>query len=519
MLFQILSHAGLLVSGSGINLVCDPWLVGSAYWRSWWNYPPVPRWLVESLKPDFIYLTHIHWDHFQGPSLRRFSRDTPVLVPKGGCTRMSRDLRQLGFLNIIEMWHGETIQLAPNFSLTTYHFSPFTDSAAMLQCEGYTLFNVNDAKFMGGPLEQILKRHPKVDFVFRSHSSANARLCQEFIDAPSSPADDGSRYARDFADFALKVGARYAIPFASNHCYLHKEVFHLNPSIVTPSLVQEHFQGRGILKPELKIMVSGDLWCSQSGFAIAESPYLRERERCLEAYRCEKASALEAHYAREARASVSLMQMQRYFEDFFRALPYLIRRIYKGKPVTYILTGSEITCFIVDLHLGMVAKVPTPEGSKHPLHVHTSAYIVRHCLSLKMMHLMGISKRLRFRSRRADAKYLLLLEMIYTAYENDLFPLKRLISLRFLGIWLPRWREILLYARILVRLGLGQRFLMGDYLRVPPKGSQPSALHHGLLAPGIPKAGSGDGQGAQAPDPTPILSPFGRKSGAGGAIP
>src|SRR6185295_4916310 len=76
MLFQILSHAGLLVQGAGKTLVCDPWLVGSAYWRSWWNYPPVPRGLAESLRPDFIYLTHVHWDHFHGPTLRKFPRDT-----------------------------------------------------------------------------------------------------------------------------------------------------------------------------------------------------------------------------------------------------------------------------------------------------------------------------------------------------------------------------------------------------------------------------------------------------------
>jgi hypothetical protein len=34
----VLSHAGLSVTGSGVNLICDPWLVGSCYWRSWWNY-------------------------------------------------------------------------------------------------------------------------------------------------------------------------------------------------------------------------------------------------------------------------------------------------------------------------------------------------------------------------------------------------------------------------------------------------------------------------------------------------
>jgi UDP-MurNAc hydroxylase len=45
MEFQTLSHAGLRVAAGGAELLCDPWLVGSVYWRSWWNYPPFrARW-------------------------------------------------------------------------------------------------------------------------------------------------------------------------------------------------------------------------------------------------------------------------------------------------------------------------------------------------------------------------------------------------------------------------------------------------------------------------------------------
>src|SRR5690348_18027489 len=42
MRFRILGHACLEVTSNSKQLLCDPWLVGSAYWRSWWNYPPVP---------------------------------------------------------------------------------------------------------------------------------------------------------------------------------------------------------------------------------------------------------------------------------------------------------------------------------------------------------------------------------------------------------------------------------------------------------------------------------------------
>ena len=58
--FTVLSHAGLSVTAKGTTLVTDPWLVGSTYWRAWWNYPPVAPELVDSVHPDFVYLTHNH---------------------------------------------------------------------------------------------------------------------------------------------------------------------------------------------------------------------------------------------------------------------------------------------------------------------------------------------------------------------------------------------------------------------------------------------------------------------------
>ena len=44
----------------------------------------------------------------------------------------------------------------------------------MVEAEDAVILNANDAKFMGGPLDQILQRHPRIDFALRSHSLANA---------------------------------------------------------------------------------------------------------------------------------------------------------------------------------------------------------------------------------------------------------------------------------------------------------------------------------------------------------
>jgi UDP-MurNAc hydroxylase len=463
--FQILSHAGLLVTGAGKSLLFDPWLVGSAYWRSWWNFPPVPRGLFESLRPDFIYLTHIHWDHFHGPSLRKFPRETPIFIPKGPARRMKKDLLEMGFPNVTEVGHGRCMEPAPGLRLTSYQFYPFTDSAAVVECGGVTLFNANDAKFMGAPLEQILARHPRIDFVFRSHSSANERVCYDFMDDPRRTREEPAFYLNGFAAFARKVGARYAIPFASNHCYLHRETWHFNDTVVTPAQVETHCRALGMEHPEVKAMVCGDYWSSDTGFSIAAERPGSDRESVLRDYAAAQSAALEKSYVLEARTDISLAQVEGYFSKFIRALPWAARRAFRGRQVTFVLTGKATRMFWVDLYRGVVREISAVDDEIHPLQFHTSSYVFRRCMAQNLFTHLGISKRLLFRCRKADGKRFRLLILLFTMYESEMLPLWRLLAPRFLAAWIPRWREAGLYALILARMALGRPFEMKDYLK------------------------------------------------------
>jgi UDP-MurNAc hydroxylase len=468
----VLSHAGLEVRGAGVSLLVDPWIVGSAYWRSWWNYPPVAPELVARLRPDFIYLTHIHWDHFQGASLKRFSRATPVLVPKGHFGRMRRDLHGLGFRDVRELRHGERVELAPGFAITSWQFYPFLDSTLAIECEGTTLLDANDAKFMGAPLEQILSRHPAIDFVFRSHSSANGRVCFDVVDDPETPLDDEEGYIASFASFVRRCNARHAVPFASNHCFLHRETFGLNHTVKTPILVEEWFRRHGIASPELKVMLSGDSWDSESGFAIdlAKRRFFDRRDECLREYAAANRDKLEAFYAEEARAKVTPRVVERYFARFRAALPWAARRLFKDLPVTFVLTAGEATTRIeVDVHRGTVRELPADAPpAAEPFEIHTSTYVFKRCVSLDLFAHLAISKRVRFRTTRRLLPRMKLFELLLALFEVEILPLRNVLRPRVLETWLLRWRELGLYARIAADLALGRRFSQERYIGAAP---------------------------------------------------
>lgn len=150
----VIGHAGLFIEGDGTTLLVDPWLSGSCYWRSWWHYPPSAEVRDEWLEPGFVYLTHHHFDHFHYPSLRRIHRSTKVLIPRFGVDVMRGELDRLGFHDVTEMNHSETLRLTGGLSVTSYQYG-FDDSALVVVGPSVVIFNLNDCKLRAPELAQL----------------------------------------------------------------------------------------------------------------------------------------------------------------------------------------------------------------------------------------------------------------------------------------------------------------------------------------------------------------------------
>jgi UDP-MurNAc hydroxylase len=452
MYLQILSHASLLVQSGNKTLVTDPWLIGSCYWRSWWNYPPVAPELIENLRPDAIYLTHIHWDHFHGASLRKFPKNTLIIIPLERSTRMRRDLRGMGFSNIIEVPHAASLSLTDDFTITSYQFSLWGDSALVIEAEGISLLDANDAKFMGLPLSQILRKHKQFDFAFRSHSSANDRVCYYHTDTGTANEEDRTLYAQSFLSFMEKVKPRYAVPFASNHCHLHKDVFHLNMLIETPTQVETFISAAGGCSgSELKVMVSGDSWDSVAGFNIRTNTWFTERQSHLQRYLEANASKLSKTYAIEDKVRVRLDEVKNYFESFVGVVPCFLKRAFKERPIILKANySSEADYFKIDIYHGEISEATKANVGPEAIVFETTALILKKAMALNMFSHIGISKRVVYRSREEDAKHLKRFNELLAAYEYEVLPLRRLFSFRTVRVYCRRWREIILYVQLLV---------------------------------------------------------------------
>lgn len=456
MQLQVLSHAGLLVKNSaGKKLVCDPWLIGSSYWRSWWNYPPVSKETITNLNPDVIYITHIHWDHFHGPSLKLFDKNTKIIVPKGNYTRNKDDLNSLGFKNVTELKHGESYKIDEGFEIVSYQFGIFLDSALLINCDGQKIMNLNDSKHMGLTLKQITENHKPIDFVFRSHSSANSRMSFELIDKPDEIIDDVNRYIQDFTNTAIAVGAKYAIPFASNHCHLHKDSWKYNTLVQTPIMVEEYFKKHNIKSPQLVVMVSGDTYDSATDtFSLHQEDWFTKRNEHLTKYLEENSEKLGKFYEEEANTKIRKDYVDRYFIGLSKRIPFFFKYKLKNDVFTYILTNGDKVGYIFNVNVatGKVDEIPPDTEinfDKFPLQIHTTTYIFKRCIAFRIFSHMSIGKRVFYKIHSKDYDKIDLLNLIFNLEEFDMLPINHVFSKRSMETWLLRWREIVLYFQLL----------------------------------------------------------------------
>src|SRR3984957_3075285 len=456
MEFEILSHAGLRIEHAGTTLIVDPWLLGSAYWKSWWNYPPVDRARTRALKADFIYLSHIHWDHFHGPSLRALGMDAQILIPEDRYSRMREDLRAMGFKRVRELPHGASFRLSPDFSVTPFLFFPMTDSLLAVRAGGTVLLDANDCKICGLPLRHVKKKFPSVDFVLRSHSSANTRVCRQYLGADGQDydsVDSKESYLRSFANFMKAVKPRYAVPFASNHCHLHRETRQFNRWQQTPKDVQDYFRryrAEAGIETELVTMLPGSTWNDRTGFSLtSEAQWFSNREERIAEYAEASAQSLAAYYAREDKSVVSAEDLRKYFGRLHSHVPWLWRRRLAGRSVYFnSRSGRRSDIWKVDLHANSVTQAAQDEYLASDMRVEIPAIILRQALRMNMFAHAGISKRVKWMATKQAMGLLEFFMLLMDFEEYELIPLRRNLSWRSLRVWLRHWREVAGYAQL-----------------------------------------------------------------------
>jgi UDP-MurNAc hydroxylase len=134
------------------SILTDPW-VNPAYFASWFPFPDNSELDWESLgKVDYLYVSHLHRDHFDHEHLKRFvDKKATVLLPAYPTSELEDELRDVGFTKFIKTVSNEVVELDGGLkimiqALTSPTDGPIGDSSLWVEYDGIRLLNQNDAR-------------------------------------------------------------------------------------------------------------------------------------------------------------------------------------------------------------------------------------------------------------------------------------------------------------------------------------------------------------------------------------
>jgi UDP-MurNAc hydroxylase len=323
MRITCLGHAGLYIETRHGSILCDPWF-NPAYFTSWFPFPSNEDLDVEAIsRPDYLYVSHLHHDHFDPAFLRdHVWKDTVVLLPDFPVRHMERALADLGFTRFVRTRDCEPTQLAGDLqimimALTAPTDGPIGDSALGVHDGETRILNQNDARpvelgplLAFGPFDGHFLQfsgavwYPMVyDFAERAKRRMGRRK-------RANGMARATRYIRE-------LDASYAFPCAGPAAFLDDGLFDLNDldrddTNIFPdqTVFLDHLRGEGLDRGRL--IVPGSVVTLEDGSCSIEHPGppdevsepFTQKERYLRAYQARQRPRIEAEKAAWPRGEV-----------------------------------------------------------------------------------------------------------------------------------------------------------------------------------------------------------------------
>lgn len=197
MILTYFQSSAVMLEHEGVKVLCDPWLVDGELYGSWSLYPPYdfePK-MFENV--DYIYLSHIHQDHFSKKTLAQINKEIPIIIFDFKSKALKKGIEDLGF-KVIELKHNIRTHLKNNlyiniisadncnpeichkyfgctsmegkFALTSI------DTMCVIDNNNEVVVNINDCPYdlSFSAANLIKEKYKNIDLLLVGHTSASA---------------------------------------------------------------------------------------------------------------------------------------------------------------------------------------------------------------------------------------------------------------------------------------------------------------------------------------------------------
>jgi UDP-MurNAc hydroxylase len=339
MRITFLGHVGLYVETRHGNVLCDPWFT-PAYFGSWFPFPRNDRLDRDQWRsPDYLYVSHLHRDHFDPDFLSTVDKRAQVLLPDFAVPYLEHALRDLGFTTFVRTRNGERVDLdglrVTIFAMNQPADGPLGDSAIVIADDDACILNQNDAR--PGDIQALQAAGP-YDGQFVQFSGAIwYPVAYDFPPAEKERLAREKRVnqmqrARQYVDW---VDAAHVFPCAGPPCFLDDDLYALNDfdrdranifpdQTVFLELLEEHGIDRGhLIVPGTRVELSNGRCDVEQPASLNDvmAPFERKREY-LSQYRSDWREWLDAEHASWGDPSIDLVdELRARLEPLLAAAP------------------------------------------------------------------------------------------------------------------------------------------------------------------------------------------------------
>lgn len=243
MRIRYIKSACVAVETKGVKILTDPWLVDGEYYGSWCHYPELKFNQDYFNSIDYIYISHIHPDHFSKKTFEILNKDIPVLIHQYASPFLKMNIERLGF-NVTELPHNEKAELKNGVTIEilaadncnpelcakfmgcgiveTKFKSTQIDSLAVISDGEHNVLNLNDCPYdlAEEAVGVVIKKYKNIDFLLVGYGGAGPYpQCFELSDEERQKAEVSKRlqFLSQGEKYIKLVNPKFYMPFAGTY--------------------------------------------------------------------------------------------------------------------------------------------------------------------------------------------------------------------------------------------------------------------------------------------------------------
>ena len=240
MQITFLGHAGFCVETKEALVIMDPWLSPhGAFDFAWFQFPcnhhlagVVREKLRNSAKECFVYVSHVHHDHFDPNLLASLPMENMTFIlPRFERAALRKQIADLRPKALIACDHGQIVSI-PGGRLSLYldDLGLNRDSAVLLEAGEQSFLNLNDCKLYDELGSIIRNRRPISALACQFSGATWHPTCYEYAPA------EYERISRQKLTSKFEMVAKAIevvkpdvyLPSAGPACFLDPSLLHLN---------------------------------------------------------------------------------------------------------------------------------------------------------------------------------------------------------------------------------------------------------------------------------------------------